>query len=132
MLVAVTVGVPAVDGAVYRPAEVIDPAVADHVTAGLDAPVAIPVNCCVPPGGKLMMVGLIATDDAVGVGVGEGAGVGDGDVDPDEDEVACPPPPPQPVMTKPGNSHSKRIQADSQAWFLIRNCDFILISCPSP
>jgi hypothetical protein len=48
-LVATTEYVPAVLGAVYRPAEVIVPPVVDHVTDVLVDPVRLAVNCCVPP-----------------------------------------------------------------------------------
>ena len=46
-LVTLTVNVPAVLGAVYRPAVVIVPPVVDHVTAVSDVPVTLAVNCCV-------------------------------------------------------------------------------------
>jgi len=48
-LVARTLKVPAVAGAVYRPAGEIVPPVADHVTAVLVVPVIVAVNCWVPP-----------------------------------------------------------------------------------
>lgn len=60
-LVAVTVCVPAWDGAVYIPALVIVPAVAlppavestDHVTAVFVVPWTAAVNCCCVPGARL-------------------------------------------------------------------------------
>ena len=76
-LVAVTVGVPADDGAVYSPLELIVPALAVHVTAVLDVPLTTAVNCWVPLTGKLIMDGLIMTD-IPGVGLGDGLGVGVG------------------------------------------------------
>ena len=48
-LVALTVKVPAVLAAVYRPDELMEPPVADHVTAVLLLPVTLAENCCVPP-----------------------------------------------------------------------------------
>ena len=60
-LVAVTVYVPAVAGAVYRPAVVIVPPVALHVTLVLVVPVTVAVNCCVPPVASDAEVGLIVT-----------------------------------------------------------------------
>src|SRR5579862_2935113 len=46
------------EGAVYRPVDEIDPTdeESDHVTAVLDVPLTVAVNCCVPPG-------LSVTDD---------------------------------------------------------------------
>ena len=44
-LVAVTVYMPGVEGAVYRPAVVIDPPVPDQVTAVFDVPVTVVENC---------------------------------------------------------------------------------------
>jgi len=48
VLVAFTVKVPAVFGAVYRPLDEMVPPVADHVTPLLLEPVMVVVNCCVP------------------------------------------------------------------------------------
>ena len=48
-LVAVTVNVPAVAGAVYNPLAVMVPPVAVHVTPAFELPVTVAVNCCVPP-----------------------------------------------------------------------------------
>jgi hypothetical protein len=47
-LVAMTVYVPAVPGAVYKPETEIVPPVADHETDVLLVPVTLAVNCCVP------------------------------------------------------------------------------------
>jgi len=47
-LVAVTVKVPALLGAVYSPLEEMLPPVADQVTAVLLEPLTVAVNCCVP------------------------------------------------------------------------------------
>jgi hypothetical protein len=41
--------VPAVEGAVYRPAPEILPPVADQLTAVFLVPPTVAVNCCVPP-----------------------------------------------------------------------------------
>ena len=48
-LVARTVNVPAAAGAVYRPLVETVPPVADQVTAVLEVPVTVAVNCCVLP-----------------------------------------------------------------------------------
>ena len=48
-LIAVTVNVPAVPGAVYKPAAEIEPPVADQVTAVLVLPLTVAANCCDPP-----------------------------------------------------------------------------------
>ncbi len=48
-LVAVTVYVPAVAGAVYRPEVDMEPPVADQVTAVLVVPVTVAENCWVAP-----------------------------------------------------------------------------------
>lgn len=48
-LVAFTVNVPAVLGAVYRPEAEIAPPVAVQVTAEFDVPLTLAVNCWVPP-----------------------------------------------------------------------------------
>jgi len=55
-LVAFTVQVPAVLGAVYSPVEETDPPVADQVTAVLVVPLTVAVNCCVPP---VLIVALV-------------------------------------------------------------------------
>jgi hypothetical protein len=60
-LVAVTVYVPALPGAVYRPEIEIVPAVADQVTAVLLLPVTVAVNCCVALVMSAADVGLIDT-----------------------------------------------------------------------
>lgn len=60
-LVAVTVYVPAVLGAVYSPALVIVPPVVDHVTAVFDVPLTVAVNCCVPPTVSDAVLGEIET-----------------------------------------------------------------------
>ena len=49
VLVAVTVYVPAVFGAVYNPEAETVPALALHVTAVFEIPVTVAVNCCVAP-----------------------------------------------------------------------------------
>ncbi len=48
-LIAVTVYVPAVVGAVYSPVLETVPPFADQVTAVLVVPVTVARNCCVPP-----------------------------------------------------------------------------------
>jgi hypothetical protein len=60
-LFAVTVYVPAVLGAVYRPDVEIVPAVADQVTDVLLEPVTVTVNCCIPPVWMDEDVGLMDT-----------------------------------------------------------------------
>jgi hypothetical protein len=60
-LVAVTVYVPAVLGAVYRPLVLTVPPVADQVTAVFALPVTVAVNCCVPPVWTEADVGLTLT-----------------------------------------------------------------------
>ena len=61
--VAVTVKlVPAVDPAVYKPAFEIVPPVAVHVTAVLELPVAVAVNCWVCPVCSVLLVGEIVTE----------------------------------------------------------------------
>jgi hypothetical protein len=60
-LVAVTVNVPAVFGAVYRPVDETVPPVVDHVTAVLLLPVTVAVNCCVRPVKSEAVVGLMLT-----------------------------------------------------------------------
>ena len=47
-LVAVTVQLAALDGAVYNPAEVIVPQVSVQLTFVFVVPVTVAVNCCVP------------------------------------------------------------------------------------
>jgi hypothetical protein len=70
-LVAVTLYVPAVLGAVYRPVAETVPPVALHVTAPLLEPVTVAVNCCVPFVVSEAEVGEIATATAVTVTVAE-------------------------------------------------------------
>ena len=70
-LVARTVNVPAVVGAVYRPVVETVPPVADHVTAVLLVPVTVAVNCCVPPVKSEADVGLMLTDTNATVTVAE-------------------------------------------------------------
>jgi hypothetical protein len=53
--------VPALLGAVYRPAVEIVPPVADHVTEVLLEPVTVAVNCCDPLVRSEAEVGLIET-----------------------------------------------------------------------
>jgi hypothetical protein len=61
--VAVTVKLlPAVGPAVNRPLLVIVPPVAAHVTAVLELPVTVAVNCCVCPDCRVALVGEIPTD----------------------------------------------------------------------
>ncbi len=52
---------PAVVGAVNRPAVETVPPVADHVTAVFVVPVTVAVNCCVAPVITDALLGLIAT-----------------------------------------------------------------------
>jgi hypothetical protein len=69
LLVAVTVSVPAFDGAVYRPDEVIVPRAAFHVTALLvDVPCTLAVNGKVPEVIEEAVAGVIVTDVIVGTG----------------------------------------------------------------
>ena len=70
-LVARTVNVPAVAGAVYRPVVETAPPVADHVTAVFEVPVTVAVNCCVPPVKSEADVGLMLTDTSATVTVAE-------------------------------------------------------------
>jgi len=75
--VAVTLKLdPAVDPAVYRPDVEIVPPVAVHVTAVLDDPVTVAVNCCVCPTCKVWLVGEIET-----LTIGAGCIVTDADAD---------------------------------------------------
>jgi hypothetical protein len=60
-LVAVMMNVPALLGAVYRPPAEIEPPVADHVTAVLELPLTVAVNCCDPPVVSDAEAGEIAT-----------------------------------------------------------------------
>jgi hypothetical protein len=60
-LVAVTTNDPAAAGAVYKPAALTVPPVADQVTAVLALPVTVAVNCCVAFVRIEAVVGLIAT-----------------------------------------------------------------------
>ena len=71
LLVAVTVYVPAVAGAVYRPLADIVPPVADQVTAVLLLPVTVAVNCCVPPVGRDAEPGAMDTATALTVTVAD-------------------------------------------------------------
>ncbi|HEX7287865.1 MAG TPA: hypothetical protein VF532_16875 [Candidatus Angelobacter sp.] len=64
-LVAVTVKVPAVLGAVYIPNEVIVPLLADQVTPVLLVPVMLTVNCCCLPTCKGTVCGLTVTATGV-------------------------------------------------------------------
>lgn len=68
-LVAVTLYVPAVVGAVYRPVFEIVPPLADHVTELLPVPVTVAENCCVPPGATEASVGVIETPMGTGAEV---------------------------------------------------------------
>jgi hypothetical protein len=61
-LVAVTVSVPPVLGAVYKPLEEIVPPVADQVTAVFAVPVTMAVNCCVRPVSSEAEVGEIVIE----------------------------------------------------------------------
>src|SRR6185369_13820656 len=58
---AVTAKLPAVAPAVKRPDDVIVPPVALQVTAGLDVPVTVAVNCCVAPAITEAVVGETLT-----------------------------------------------------------------------
>src|ERR1700739_201487 len=51
-LIAVTIKVPAVAGAVYRPLDEMLPPLADQVTLVMLEPVTVAMNCCVPPSFK--------------------------------------------------------------------------------
>ena len=75
-LVARTVNVPAVAGAVYRPPVETVPPVADQVTAVLLVPVTVAVNCCVPPVSSEADVGLIPTETSATFMVAEADFVG--------------------------------------------------------
>ena len=72
-LVTVTVKVPGVLDAVYRPELDTEPPVADHVPAVFVVPVTVAANCCVAPVSKDADVGLIAitTGGAVTVTLAE-------------------------------------------------------------
>ena len=65
-LVAVTVKVPAVLGAEYKPAEEMVPPVADQATAVLLEPVTVAVNCWVPLVSMEAEVGEIVTETTGG------------------------------------------------------------------
>jgi len=65
-LVAVTVNVPALPGAVYSPADETEPLVALQVTEVLLEPVTLAVNCCVPPVESDAEPGLIVTATVCG------------------------------------------------------------------
>ncbi len=60
-LVALTVYVPGVPGAVYKPVLLTAPPVADHVTDVLAEPVTVAVNCWVLPVRMEPEVGVIVT-----------------------------------------------------------------------
>ena len=60
-LVAVTVNVPVVLGAVYMPEEEMVPEFADQVTVVLLVPVTLAENCCVPPTCTVALEGFTAT-----------------------------------------------------------------------
>jgi hypothetical protein len=69
---AVTVtawGVTTLDGAVYRPAEEIEPTggLIDQVTAAFAAPKTVAVNCCVAEDAKVTVDGLIDTVTVCGI-----------------------------------------------------------------
>lgn len=67
-LVAVTVTLPAVAGAVSTPAALIVPAEVDHVMPLLETvPVTLAVNCCEPPVAMLAVVGEMVTEFTTGV-----------------------------------------------------------------
>jgi hypothetical protein len=69
LLVAVTVSVPAFEGAVYMPDEVIVPKTAFHVTALLvDVPCTLAVKGKVPEVIDEAVAGVIVTDVIVGAG----------------------------------------------------------------
>jgi len=68
-LVACTVYVPALVGAVYSPELETVPPVADHVTAVFVVPVTAAVNCCVALVCMDAVVGVIATDTGGGTAV---------------------------------------------------------------
>ena len=65
-LVAVTVYVPAVLGAVYIPDVLIVPPLVDQVTAGFVVLLTVAVNCCVPPAITFALLGLMVTVTAGG------------------------------------------------------------------
>jgi hypothetical protein len=60
-VVTVTVYVPDVAGAVYKPPFVIAPPVVDQVTAVFVVPPTVALNCCVPPCIKDAVSGATAT-----------------------------------------------------------------------
>jgi len=68
-LVALTVYVPAVVGAVYSPELETDPRDADQVTAVLVVPVTVAVNCCVAPVCSATELGTIETPTVSGADV---------------------------------------------------------------
>jgi hypothetical protein len=65
-LVAFTVQVPAVLGAVYSPVEETDPPVADQVTAVFVEPLTVAANCCVPPVLIVALVGAMLMPTVTG------------------------------------------------------------------
>ena len=65
-LVAVTVTLPAVAGAVKSPPVVMLPALAVQVTAGLLLPVTVAVNCCVAPVISEAVAGAMETETTTG------------------------------------------------------------------
>src|SRR3984885_1323335 len=82
-LVAITVWLPAWDGAVYNPAAAMVPTLefppvtesTDHATAVFEVPCTVAVNCACPPTGRLTDDWLSVTLTSGGVGVGVGVGV---------------------------------------------------------
>ena len=57
---AVTLNVPVVAPAVYKPVDDTDPPVCAQFTAAL-VPVTVAVNCCIPPGASVTAVGEMVT-----------------------------------------------------------------------
>jgi len=53
-------------GAVRTPELEIDPEEVDQVTAVLDEPLTVAVNCCVPPEETVALAGETATDTVLG------------------------------------------------------------------
>jgi hypothetical protein len=60
-LVAVTVKLPAVTPALYRPEVETVPPLAVHVTEVFEVPLTAAVNCCVPPACSEAEIGEMAT-----------------------------------------------------------------------
>jgi hypothetical protein len=77
-LVAITVWLPASDGAVYNPAAAMVPTLefppvtesTDHVTAVFELPCTVAANCACPPTGRLTDEWLSVTLTSGGVGAG--------------------------------------------------------------